>query len=152
MNTMIDDIIIYMGSFLCDKDLLSFLSTTMKLNEMKDIFYYGKAKHIDGTDKYYDVSAIRHLRYYDRFQYVSITNLDYALPKSITHLRIDESFNHDIDNLPNTIKYIWFDFRTGCPYFKNKIKLPDSVEILDFGFFFSQSLENIIPKSVKKLS
>src|SRR5579872_6404657 len=74
MELLIDDVIIYVMTFLNNEDKIQFLSMSNKLHTLKHKVYY---------DQKIAISKIRKLPYYDMFTNVSVNNNRYALPKSV---------------------------------------------------------------------
>src|SRR3990167_974182 len=72
-------------------------------------------------------------------------NQQVTIPQNVTHLTFGENFNQQV-NLPN-IKYIKLD----CNNIDIIENLPNSVEEIEFDYNFGLELQNL-PNSVKKIS
>src|SRR5579872_2119524 len=139
-DLLVDDMIIYIMTYLNDKNKLLFLSLSKQLHFLKTKVYWNDYVC---TDKIYGLS------YYDMFTHV-ISNLNHKLPNSITHLSITNTFNQDIKgcHIPNSITHLSFGNA-----FNKDIKgcIPNSVTHLHFGYYFNQHIKDCIPNSVKHL-
>src|SRR5579872_2052454 len=85
---LINDIVIYIMTFLNDGPKRRFLSSSKDLHKLKDKIYY---------DCMMKIEKIHTLWYFDMFTYVEINNLEYKLPNSITKLCInfDKAFDQN---------------------------------------------------------
>src|SRR5579872_2711480 len=138
---LLDDIIIYITSFLNTNDSINFLSISRDLHLLKDKIYYNKPvySHI-----------IHKLWYYDRFTNIMVIDTGIKLPKFINTLEFDMCFdNQDIkDCIPNSVTHLTFGH-----YFNQDIKdcIPNSVTHLTFGKHFNRPIIDCIPNSVTHL-
>src|SRR5579872_94757 len=142
MDLLIDDIVINIMSYLKTKEKIEFLSLSSHLHSLKNKVDY---------DIEIKLNKIHKLWYYDRFINVIVNkhNYKYKLPKSITHLTFDNSFDCDIMNyIPNTITHLKFGHN-----FNQSIKhcIPNSVVNIHFGRNFNQNIKGCIPESVTHL-
>src|SRR5579872_4509050 len=164
LDMLIDDIIIYIMTFLNDKKKIRFLSTTTRLHLFKNKVCYNEI-----TDMY----RIYDLPYYDRFNNVSLAGYEifcgYKLPKSIKYLTFHTSYgidedikdfipepnpdmlsemgwdiNKDVKNyIPDTVTHLTFSFDKPI-----KHCIPSSITHLTFGRHFNQNIKGCIPNSV----
>ena len=151
---LIDDNILYITTFLCDREKIKFLSITKRLHLLKNRIYYNEL--ID-VDRIYEVS------YYDKFKNIQISGYQIytgvILPKFITQLTLDtfcgiEDVSGDIDGpikrcISNSLTHLTFG-----RYFNRDIKgcIPNSVTHLTFGYNFNQNIKDCIPNSVTHLT
>src|SRR5579872_245517 len=111
IEILIDDIILYITTFLDDINKIYFLSSNKILHTFKNKIYYDEMKHI---------TKIYNLSYYDMFKNIQVDGLDHKLPKYVTHLSFEKysTFDEDIRNkIPNTITHLTFG-----PCFDQNIK------------------------------
>ena len=137
----IDDVIIYITTFLDIPNRLKFLSLSKNLHILKDKINYDDKINFDLINK---------LWYYDRFTNVVTNYAISVFPKFINHLTFGWSFNQDIkDCIPNSVTHLTFD-----DDFNQDIKdcIPNSVTHLTFGNYFNQNIKDCIPNSVTHLT
>ena len=139
--TLIDDIIIYMMSFLNMYDKMIFMSSSKNLCVFKSKLQY---------DDKIIVNRIKNLWYYDRFTNIEIDMLIHKFPKMITKLTLGPYFNYKINEyIPKSITHL-----TCGISFDQSIKncIPESVTHLDLGWNFDQNIKDCIPNSVTHLT
>src|SRR5579872_5595144 len=121
MNTMIDDIIVYIMNFLCDKDKINFLSLSKDLHKIKNKVHY---------EKMIDSKKICGLFYYDMFTNVRITEPKYKIPKSTTHLIFGDLFDSNNTSFSEENELL-AGLSPANSY--NEYYIPNSVTHLSFG-------------------
>src|SRR5579872_679145 len=100
MDTLIEDVILHIITFLNDRKKILFLSQSKYLDSLKDKIYY---------DDFVETDNINHLWYYDRFTHIGRYNLEKTLPKCVTHLSFCYHFNQNIrDCIPNSVTHLIF--------------------------------------------
>ena len=130
-DALISDIIVTIASYLNDWNKLQFLSTTNYLHSLKNKVYYNDIINLDNkrTILY---ESYQDLWYFDQFTNIMINNFTHKLPKSITYLKFNMTFNQCIkDHIPNTVTHLMFGLQfdqniEGC--------IPNSITHLTFGF------------------
>ena len=134
MELLIDDVIVFITTYLNDKDKISFLSTTKKLNTLKTKVYYDTLIH---------VNKIKDLQYYDMFINVKINDIRYGLPKSSTSVNFDMLFDYDIkDYIHKNVTHMIFC--KNCIFNQNiKDFIPNSVTHLTFGMILMKILKDV---------
>lgn len=140
MDSLIDDIIVYVTNFLNDREKILFLSSTNRVHLLKNKVYYNENVYVD---------KIKDVPYYDMFTNVSIGDLCHKLPKAIVKITFDRAFNEDINGyIPNSVTHITFG-----SFFNRDIKgcIPNTVTHLEFGHSFDQDIKGCIPNSVTHL-
>src|SRR5579872_7033787 len=137
MDTLIDDIIVYITNFLNDKDKLYFLSSCEYFHLFKTKIFFNDCVYID---------KIMLLSYFDRFTSVVVNDTQYKLPTSCTILVFNDDFNGDIEGyIPNGITCVVFGNS-----FNQNIRgcIPNSVTRIYFKDDFNQDIKECIPESV----
>src|SRR5579872_2753739 len=141
LDYLIDDNIVYIMTYLSDKEKIKFLSLSKKLHHHKIKVNYNEKVFIE---------QIIHLSYFDMFTFVKIRDMNNKLPKSIMHLQFNWNFNQDIKGyIPNSITHLNFGEN-----FNQAIKdcIPNSVTHLTFNHCFNQDIKDCIPNSVIHLT
>src|SRR5579872_1016020 len=143
MDILIQDIIIYIVSYLKTKKKIKFLSLSRDLHALKDKIYY---------EDMIDIDKIHNLWYFDKFTNVLIydTNITYKFPMFVTHIIFGPYYNKNVKGLiPNSVTHLTFG-----EHFNQPINdcIPNSVTRLSFSFNFNQSIDNCIPNSVTHLT
>ena len=142
-DIIIDDVFIYITTFLNNKDKMAFLSTSQHLNFLKNKIYY---------NTYVRQHKICNLPYYDRFTNIGVCDITHRLPLVVTNLSFNNDFYHNYENkedfksVDEVNQYV--DKLTA--YIKEYI--PNSVKYISFGHLFEGSIKNCVPDSVTHLS
>src|SRR5579872_5211183 len=133
MEGLINDIIIYIMTFLRDNEKIKFLSLSKSLNYLKNKVYY---------DEMIDIGKISRLSYYDMFTNVIIIDFSHSLPNSIKKI----TFNNNMSAHPHINNLFTMDEAIDRPnsviaYNKNMIlQIPNTVTHLIFNDWFDQDI------------
>lgn len=133
------DITFYISDFLQDKDALNFFTTNKYYNSIlkKEPLGYLVKKPVKDSD-------IELLKY--RLHCFLVQNNNSQLPKQVSHLIFNVSYNEKIDKFPEGVKSITLgrDFNQSLP------ELPETLTHLFIGWKYNRPLP-ILPKQLKQL-
>ncbi len=175
MDILIDDIIFVILSHICDKNKLSFLSSSPRMKLLGYKIYF--------SDEISVIKIIGH-RYYNQFTHIK-TNFLTIFPSSMTHLTFGNYYEEPIgDHIPLGVTHLAFGRKfmqsvINCPRvgpngtdlgtpaippsvthltFENRFirnitdHIPTNITHLTLGYCFAKYIANCVPPSVTHLT
>lgn len=157
MDTLVQDIVVYITTFLKDKNIINFLSACSHFHLLKDKITY---QDIVNINKIYD------LWYYNNFSNVNFKNDGIQFekfPKATKYINACFSVSDEkyIKFIPHTVTHLQFDIyevydptiRSYIPmFFFTKDSIPKFITHLTFGDSFDEDIMGCIPNSVTHLT
>lgn len=138
MDNLNSDLILYILTFLSDKNKLTLFSLSKYFDSLIIYCIF---------DDFHNYNKILQQRYFDNFS--SINNYRTGiLPKKINRICFSYNFNQEIICLPDSITYIKFD----KGFYQNlKGKLPNNLLVLKLNGQYNQCLQYCLPINLKTL-
>jgi len=136
ITTLYYDVNLKIGEFLSDREKIRFSAITRDMGQLRRKFMYYEKIH---------VREIRHLLYFNNFEYVEISNAENIRPRFAKYIYYEARSS----NIPSFVTHLKFH-----DYFNQPInyRIPTSVTHLIFGDSFNQPIFDYIPASVTHLT